>query len=141
MPELGSRLAVSVVAIFALTSLLGCARTPPRADLAAGSPPGPAAVVDRLGRPTLPPGPARIAPAASYLSFIRGYLDELRGRESQALDEYVKALQTDPDSVLLRHHAAALAFKQGRYEAAVADSEEVLRRDPDHVPKIGRAHV
>jgi len=130
VPETGVRSAVAILVAIVVFGPLSCARVPIAASdssraLLADHPPA-----------QKPPGPTRVAPAASYLHYVRGYLQELAGHDDAALAEYAKALQVDPDSVALRHHAASLAFKQGRYEDGIRFAEEVLRRDPDHLPTL-----
>ncbi|MFZ5864024.1 MAG: tetratricopeptide repeat protein [Nitrospirota bacterium] len=108
----------------------GCARAP------IASVPAAAQLPTGYSKPAPSPGPTRVAPAAAYTHFIRGYLLELRNQDAAALADYEGALQFDPGSIALRHHAAALAFRLGRYDEGVAHAEEVLRHDPDHLPTL-----
>jgi tetratricopeptide (TPR) repeat protein len=87
-------------------------------------------------RTQLPPGPTRVAPAAAYAHFLKGYLHELRNQDGQALVDYEDALRIDPDSVTLHHRAATLAFRQGRYNVGVTHTEEALELDANHLPSI-----
>ncbi|MEO6667762.1 MAG: tetratricopeptide repeat protein [Nitrospiria bacterium] len=125
---------IRLVFVLVLTSLgFGCARllpvSPPSSDASSAAP-------SHSSSNRSAPAPSRIAPAVAYGHFIQGYLFELRNQPDQALIEYRTALEIDPGSIVLRHHAASLAFQRGQYDLGVEYAEEVLRRDSDHVPSL-----
>ncbi len=133
MPERGfGRFRFTTLTVL-LCAASGCAGGPAARSASDVSP---AAGFQAHVRTQLPPGPTRVAPAAAYAHFVRGYLHELRNEDGEALADYEDALRIDPDSVTLHHRAATLAFRQSRYDVGVNHAEEALERDADHLPSI-----
>lgn len=108
--------ALTRLASFALIAALGACQT--------GARPGILRVVD--GRPLLTPE----ADADAYRHFLRGELLLHRGDAKAAIGELGQALRADPASPYIRARLAAALASQRRYAAALAQTEEALRRRP-----------
>ena len=89
--------------------------------------------------------------ANAYYHFQLGHMYEemvaMTGRvefANQAVEEYRKALESDPSSPFLNSALAELYAKTGRIRDAVTEAEEIIRRDPNNVDArrlLGRIYL
>ena len=61
--------------------------------------------------------------------YIRALYQDSLGHRSQAENEYASYLQSYPDDTSARYSLARIRMFDGRYEAAIADFQEILRVD------------
>ena len=80
------------------------------------------------------------AKSDAYYYFMTGHMDEMeyestgRGElATQAIDAYKKALEKDPDSVVIMERLAETYAKSQHIRDAVLEAQAVLRIDPDDV--------
>jgi tetratricopeptide (TPR) repeat protein len=94
-----------------------------------------------------PPSPANNAPAPAgknseradaYYNFAMGHLYELQYEQtsqpefaSKAIEAYKKAYATDPQSPIIGERLAEMYWKAQRIRDAVAEANEILKRDPN----------
>lgn len=57
---------------------------------------------------------------------------QMRGEEELARDLYDRIILIDPDYAEVWNRRGALFYTQGRYDEAIADLEEALKREPRH---------
>ncbi|HEX8927032.1 MAG TPA: tetratricopeptide repeat protein [Terriglobales bacterium] len=89
--------------------------------------------------------------ANAYYHFQLGHMYEemvaMTGRvefANQAIEEYRKALESDPSSPYLNSALAELYAKTGRIRDAVTEAEEIIHRDPTNVDArrlLGRIYL
>ena len=118
-------------------------------------PPSQAAAPSAAAKPADPPADAPQAKepdhAAAYYHFALAHIYEelvaMYGRSelaNQALQEYRKALEADPDSKFLSAGMAELYAKTGRIRDAVVEAQEIIKRDPTNLEArrlLGRIYL
>jgi len=70
----------------------------------------------------------RLKPAVGYYSVANALV--LRGRTSEAIDQYKQALQIDPDYAEAHHNLGSAFLLMGRTPEAIEHYEQALRIDP-----------
>src|SRR5438046_6432748 len=78
-----------------------------------------------------------MAPAYVVSHSNLSYAYERQGRSDEAIAEYRKVLELEPDNSVVRNNLGALYSRDGRYEEAVREFEELLRRDPTNATAKG----
>src|SRR5256885_15487762 len=92
--------------------------------------------------------------AEAYYNFTIGHIYEQQYEASsnaeyatKAIEAYKKAYALDPKSQVIGERLVEMYWKGQRIHDAVAEAQEILKRDPDNVQssrllgQIGRAHV
>ena len=117
----------SLFALFLLTSLAFA--QPPASGSAAATTPADST-----------PAPRKVDKAAAYYHFTMAHMYEEEmaayGRSdlvSKAIDEYRLALEADPSSEYLSSGLAELYARTGRIKDAVAEAQDILKRDPQNL--------
>src|SRR6266851_5118345 len=79
--------------------------------------------------------------ADAYYDFTMGHIYEQQYENtskaeyaSQAIDFYKKAYALDPKSPVIGEHLAEMYWKAQRIRDAVAEAQEILKRDPNDIP-------
>jgi tetratricopeptide (TPR) repeat protein len=132
------------VAATLLTALGGsCAWGQQPAEQPQGTPQSPEAVASSASGITLA-GSAAAAPserADAYYNFTMGHVYEQQYENTskpeyatQAIDFYKKAYALDPKSPVIGERLAEMYWKAQRIRDAVAEAQEILKRDPNDVP-------
>ncbi|HOX22053.1 MAG TPA: tetratricopeptide repeat protein [Elusimicrobiales bacterium] len=76
--------------------------------------------------------PARAIDSDAAKHFMQGLLLENSGKDSEALEEFKKALQLDKDAIYIYRHAAKTALRSGDYLQALAWAEQLTRVEPSN---------
>jgi tetratricopeptide (TPR) repeat protein len=121
-------------ALAVLFAVLVCAvRAQDSAHPAAASP------LQETGAPSA--GQAPSARADAYYDFTMGHIYEQQYENtskaeyaSQAIDFYKKAYALDPKSPVIGERLAEMYWKAQRIHDAVAEAQEILKRDPNDIP-------
>src|SRR5262245_36678669 len=69
----------------------------------------------------------------AYYHFAKARVLDDQGRTSQAIDEYKKALELDPNNSDIYSEMAAMYLKNNRVRDAVETAEKAIKTDPDNV--------
>jgi tetratricopeptide (TPR) repeat protein len=135
------RLTVAATLLAALGG--SCAWGQQPAEQPQGTPQSPEAVTSSASGITLA-GSAAAAPserADAYYSFTMGHVYEQQYENTskaeyatQAIDFYKKAYALDPKSPVIGERLAEMYWKAQRVRDAVAEAQEILKRDPNDVP-------
>src|SRR5579859_1001967 len=87
------------------------------------------------------PGQAPSSRADAYYDFTMGHIYEQQYENtskaefaSQAIDFYKKAYALDPKSAVIGERLAEMYWKAQRVREAVAEAQEILKRDPNDIP-------
>lgn len=79
--------------------------------------------------------------ADAYFDYTMGHIYEQQYENtskaeyaSQAIDFYKKAYALDPKSPVIGEHLAEMYWKAQRIREAVAEAQQILKREPNHVP-------
>src|SRR5216683_876048 len=122
---------------FALAVLLAVSACALRAQDSA-HPAAPAPAQETSG-PSVGQAPSPRADA--YYDFTMGHIYEQQYENtskaeyaSQAIDFYKKAYALDPKSPVIGEHLAEMYWKAQRIRDAVAEAQEILKRDPNDIP-------
>jgi tetratricopeptide (TPR) repeat protein len=135
------RLTVAATLLAALSG--SCAWGQQPAEQPQGTPQSPEAVTSSASGITLA-GSAAAAPserADAYYNFTMGHVYEQQYENTskaeyatQAIDFYKKAYALDPKSPVIGERLAEMYWKAQRIRDAVAEAQEILKRDPNDVP-------
>src|ERR1700757_3828472 len=69
----------------------------------------------------------------AYYHFSRGRLLDDQGHASQAIDEYKKALELDPNNSLIYSEMAESYLKNNRVREAVDTATQAIKTDPNNI--------
>lgn len=69
----------------------------------------------------------------SYYHFAKAQLLDDQGHTSQAIDEYKKALELDPNNSMIYSEMAETYLKNNRIRDAVETAQKAVKADPDNV--------
>src|SRR5579859_6287227 len=122
---------------FALVGLLAVSACAVRAQ----NPAPPAAPASAQEPSANPAGEAPSSRADAYYDFTMGHIYEQQYENtskaefaSQAIDFYKKAYALDPKSAVIGERLAEMYWKAQRVREAVAEAQEILKRDPNDIP-------
>src|SRR5438067_12582590 len=73
------------------------------------------------------------ARADSYYHFSKARLLDDQGQASQAIDEYKKALELDPNNSLIYSEMAESYLKNNRVREAVDTANQAIKTNPDNI--------
>src|SRR5438094_9322654 len=73
------------------------------------------------------------ARAQAYYHFSKARLLDDQGQPSQAIDEYKKALELDPNNSMIYSEMAESYLKNNRFRDAVETAERAIRVSPDNI--------
>ena len=109
---------------------------------------------EQQSQPATPASDTAIAPssrAESYYEYTLGHLYEQKFETTndseyatQAIDAYKKAYALDPKSPVIGERLAEMYWKAQRVHEAIAEAQEILKRDPNDVPTrrlLGRIYL
>jgi len=113
---------------------------------------GAAAVAqEQLIEPKTVPSPNDSARADAYYNFTMGHIYEQQYEATssadyatKAIEAYKKAYALDPKSQVIGERLAEMYWKAQRIHDAVAEAQEILKRDPDNVQSrrlLGRIYL
>src|SRR5882762_6149401 len=71
--------------------------------------------------------------AEAYYHFSKARLLDDQGQASQAIEEYKKALELDPNNSLIFSEMAESYMRNNRVREAVDTAEKAVRANPDNV--------
>jgi tetratricopeptide (TPR) repeat protein len=127
------RLTIAVVLFTALQASAAMAQTPAEQPQSA-----PASAAQNPEPSTSTEVPGR---ADAYFNFTMGHIYEQQYENTskaeyatQAIDFYKKAYTLDPKSPVIGERLAEMYWKAQRVHDAVAEAQEILKRDPNDVP-------
>jgi len=122
----------------------------PQAPLSSDKTDAPKASQESLGSKKVPL-PQDSARAEAYYSFTMGHIYEQQYEATsrpeyatQAIEAYKKAYALDPKSPVIGERLAEMYWKAQRIHEAVAEAQEILKRDPDDVQSrrlLGRIYL
>jgi tetratricopeptide (TPR) repeat protein len=111
----------------------------------------PAAVQEHTTDSTAPASGKDANRAAAYYNFTMGHIYEQQYEATsrpefatQAIEAYKKAYALDPKSPVIGQRLAEMYWKAQRIKDAVAEAQEILKRDPDDVQSrrlLGRIYL
>jgi tetratricopeptide (TPR) repeat protein len=106
---------------------------------------------DQLIDPKTAPSTAESSRADAYYNFTMGHIYEQQYEATssaefatQAIEAYKKAYALDPKSQVIGERLAEMYWKAQRIHEAVAEAQEILKRDPDNVQSrrlLGRIYL
>ncbi len=73
------------------------------------------------------------ARAEAYYHFSKARILDEQGQASQAIDEYKKALELDPNNSMIYSEMAESYLKNNRFRDAVETAEKAIRASPDNI--------
>jgi tetratricopeptide (TPR) repeat protein len=110
-----------------------------------------AAAQDQLVDPKTAPSAQNSPRAEAYFNFTMGHIYEQQYEATsnaeyatQAIEAYKKAYALDPNSQVIGERLAEMYWKAQRTHDAVAEAQEILKRDPDNLPSrrlLGRIYL
>src|SRR5580765_5173860 len=71
--------------------------------------------------------------AQAYYHFSKGRLLDDQGQASQAIDEFKKALEIDPNNSLIYSEMAESYLKNNRVREAVDTANQAIKTDPNNI--------
>src|SRR5215467_13086474 len=99
----------------------------------------PDTLIDPKAAPVV--SPASSPRADAYFDYTMGHIYEQQYENtskaeyaSQAIDFYKKAYALDPKSPVIGEHLAEMYWKAQRIREAVAEAQQILKREPNDVP-------
>jgi tetratricopeptide (TPR) repeat protein len=106
---------------------------------------------DQLIDPKTAPSTTESSRADAYYNFTMGHIYEQQYEATssaefatQAIEAYKKAYALDPKSQVIGERLAEMYWKAQRIHEAVAEAQEILKRDPDNVQSrrlLGRIYL
>jgi len=106
---------------------------------------------DQLIDPKTAPSTTESSRAEAYYNFTMGHIFEQQYEAAssaefatKAIEAYKKAYALDPKSQVIGERLAEMYWKAQRIHEAVAEAQEILKRDPDNVQSrrlLGRIYL
>ncbi len=121
-----NRLRVFSIVCFLVAAIAGCAQTGPVVE----APTGEITLPSKEEAPAVSPPVVAPETTKSHLVFLEAaeYID--RGQLKEAIRVYEKALQSRPESAMLRYNLGNVYFQSGLVDKAITEYERALVIDP-----------